>query len=101
MGDVLPPGFVRAILEDVRLTDSMMDALEARVVALEEIASARGIRRMCASWRLGRSLRASVRHFPGSSFAERRFETAWIEWIPVQANSGKQTEQSGTKLDRA
>lgn len=79
-GDALPPGFVRAVLDDARYTDLLMDALEARVVALEEVAAARGIRHLKAAWRLGRSLRASVRHFTGRSFSERRCEAASTEW---------------------
>jgi hypothetical protein len=78
--DALPPGFVRAVLDDAKLTDALMEALEARVIALEEVAAARGIRRLTASWRLGRKLRASVRHFPGRSFTERRFDAASTEW---------------------
>ncbi len=78
--DALPPGFVRAVLDDAKLTDALMEALEARVIALEEVAAARGIRRLSASWRLGRKLRASVRHFPGRSFTERRFDAASTEW---------------------
>jgi hypothetical protein len=78
--DALPPGFVRAVLDDASYTDALMEALEARVIALEEVAAARGIRRLSAAWRLGRKLRASVRHFPGHSFTERRFEAASTEW---------------------
>ena len=78
--DALPPGFVRAVLDDAKLTDALMDALEARVIALEEVAAARGIRRLSAAWRLGRKLRASVRYLPGRSFTERRFEAASTEW---------------------
>jgi hypothetical protein len=79
-GDALPPGFVRAVLDDSRYTDLLMDALEARVIALEEVAAARGIRRLSTAWRLGRSLRASIRHFTGRSFTERRYEAASTEW---------------------
>jgi hypothetical protein len=79
-GDALPPGFVRAVLDDSRYTDLLMDALEARVIALEEVAAARGIRRLSTAWRLGRSLRASIRHFTGRSFSERRCEAASTEW---------------------
>ena len=78
--DALPPGFVRAVLDDAKLTDALMEALEARVIALEEVAAARGIRRLSAAWRLGRKLRASVQHFPGRSFTERRFDAASTEW---------------------
>jgi hypothetical protein len=79
-GDALPPGFVRAVLDDAKLTDALMEALEARVIALEEVAAARGIRRLSAAWRLGRKLRASIRYFPGRSFTERRFDAASTEW---------------------
>ena len=78
--DALPPGFVRAVLDDAKLTDALMEALEVRVIALEEVAAARGIRRLSAAWRLGRKLRASVRYFPGRSFTERRFDAASTEW---------------------
>src|SRR5260370_36612968 len=50
-GDALPPGVVRAVLDDAKLTDALMEALEARVIALEEVAAARGIRRLSAAWR--------------------------------------------------
>ncbi len=78
--DGLPPGFVRAVLDDATYTDALMEALEARVIALEEVAAACGIRRLSAAWRLGRKLRASVRYFPGRSFTERRFDSASTEW---------------------
>ena len=81
--DALPPGFVRAVLDDAKLTDALMEALEARVIALEEVAAARGIRRLSAAWRLGRKLRASVRYFPGRSFTERRIDAASTEWGPT------------------
>jgi len=77
--EALPPGFVRAVLNDSRLTDMLMDALEARVVALEEVAAARGLRRLAAARRLRRSLRASIRHFSGDTFAERRCDAASTE----------------------
>jgi hypothetical protein len=83
--DRLPPGFVRDMLNDSRLTDMLMDALETRVVALEEAAAARGVRRVAAAWRLSRSLRASIQHFSGGSFAERRCEAASTEWGSAQA----------------
>ena len=79
-GDALPLGFVRAVLDDSAYADELMEALERRVIALEEVASARGIRRLSAAWRLGRKLRASVRYFPGHSFAERRLDAASTEW---------------------
>jgi hypothetical protein len=76
----LPPGFVRAVLDDAKLTDALMDALETRIIALEEVAATRCIRRLSTAWRLARSLRASVRYFPGRSFRERRIEAASTEW---------------------
>jgi hypothetical protein len=78
--DALPPGFVRAVLDDAKLTDALMEALEERVIALEEVAAARGVRRLTAAWRLRRKLLASVRYFPGRSFTERRFDAASTEW---------------------
>lgn len=78
----VPPGFVRAMLDDARYTDSFIDALEERLVALEEVAAARGIRHITAALRLRRSLRASVQPFAGRSFAERRYEAASAEWEP-------------------
>jgi hypothetical protein len=81
VGDALPPGFVRAVLNDAKYTDMLMDALEVRVIALEEVAAARGIGRLTTAWRLARSLRASVRHFPGRSFRERRIDAASTEWV--------------------
>ncbi len=68
----LPPGFVRAVLDDASYTDSLMDALEARLVALEEVAAGRGVRRLVLAWRLRRALRASIRPFAGRSFAGAR-----------------------------
>jgi hypothetical protein len=48
-GDRLPPGFVQDVLNDSRLTDMLMAALEARIVALEEIAATRCPRRLIAA----------------------------------------------------
>ena len=84
MSDV-PQEFIRATLEEARLNDEVMDALEARIVAIEQVVAARGIRRLLAVWRLGRALRASVRHIPGRSFAERRYEAAVTEWVSATA----------------
>ena len=61
-----------------------MDVREARLVALEEVAAARGIRRLVLASRLGRSLRTSVRPFTGRSFAERRCEAVSAEWLSAQ-----------------
>jgi hypothetical protein len=77
----LPPGFVRAVLDDASYTDSLMDALEARLVALEEVAAGRGVRRLILLWRLGRTLRSSIRPYTGRSFAQRRCEAVTVEWL--------------------
>lgn len=84
MSDV-PQEFIRATLEEARLNDEVIDALEARIVAIEQVMAARGIGRLIVFWRLGRSLRASVQHMPGRSFAERRYEAATTEWVPAAA----------------
>jgi hypothetical protein len=81
----VPQEFIRATLEEARLNDEVMDALEARIVAIEQVVAARGIRRLLAVWRLGRALRASVRHIPGRSFTERRYEAAATEWVSATA----------------
>jgi hypothetical protein len=64
-----------------------MDALEARVVALEEVAAARWVGRLIVLSRLGRSLRASVRHISGTTFAARRYEAGSAEWVLAQPRS--------------
>src|SRR5258708_8326703 len=82
----LPPGFVRAVLDDARYTDSFMDALEARLGALEEVAAGRGVRRLVLAWRLGRALRASIRPFAGRSVGERRCDALPTEVVAGQAD---------------
>lgn len=72
-------------IDHADVTDSLIDLLEGRVVAIEAVMAARGWRRFIAAWRLGRSLRASVQPFEGSSFAERRYEAVSIEWGSAQA----------------
>jgi hypothetical protein len=62
-------------------TDSLLAALEHRVVALEAIVAAPFPLRIVAAWRLGRSIRRSVRHFPGDTFAQRRAEAVGNDWI--------------------
>lgn len=81
----LPPGFVRAVLDYARYTDSLMDALETRLAALEEVAAARWPRRLVLALQLRRSLRASVRSFAGSSFAQRRREAVSAEWLSAES----------------
>jgi hypothetical protein len=91
-GGALPPGFVRAVLDDSTYTDSLMDALEARLAALEEVAAGRGVRRLVLAWRLGRALRASIRPFAGHSFAERRCEAVTAEWLAAQSDRPSRQE---------
>jgi hypothetical protein len=88
----LPPGFVRAVLDDASYTDSLMDALEARLVALEEVAAGRGVRRLVLAWRLRGALRASIRPFAGRSFAERRCEAVTAEWLAAQSDRPSRQE---------
>ena len=61
--------------------DSLMDDLERRVIALEEVVAAPWPRRILAAWRLGRTLRASVAPFGGDGFYWRRIESATNEWL--------------------
>lgn len=61
-------------------TDSLMDMLEFRIAALEEVIAARGFRRFWAAWTLGRQLRQSVQNFEGDTFIERRLEAISSEW---------------------
>jgi hypothetical protein len=65
-------------------TDSLAEALEYRVSALEEIVAARWPRRMVLRARLARQLRASLRNVQGSTFAERRAEAAGLDWLADQ-----------------
>jgi hypothetical protein len=83
----VPSGFVQAVLDDARYTDSILDLLEARLVALEEVAAARGVRRLALAARLGRALRDSVRPFAGRSFSERRREAVTVDWLSAQPGS--------------
>ena len=62
-------------------TDSLMGHLEQRVIALEAIVAAPFPLRIVAAWRLGRSIRCSIRHYPGDTFAQRRTEAVSNDWI--------------------
>jgi hypothetical protein len=62
-------------------TDSLMAHLEQRVVALEAIVAAPFPLRIVAAWRLGRSIRRSIAHYSGDTFAERRTEAMGNAWI--------------------
>ena len=66
---------------DSLATDSLAGHLEERVAALEEITAARWPRRLVLRARYGRQLRASIRHFPGATFADRRAAAASADWI--------------------
>jgi hypothetical protein len=74
-------GLRREVRADSERTDSLAEMLEHRVATLEEIAAARWPRRWLLAARLGRSLRRSVRHMPGGTFAERRAEAVTADWI--------------------
>ena len=69
---------------DVADTDSLAEHLEYRVAALEEIEAARWPRRILVRARLGRQLRASVRHFDGDTWADRRAAAASADWLARQ-----------------
>jgi hypothetical protein len=62
-------------------TDSLMEHLEHRVIALEEIVAARWPRRVRLRVRLARQLRASVEHFDGGTWTERRIEATGTDWL--------------------
>jgi hypothetical protein len=79
-------------------TDSLIDVLETRIVALEAIIARRGLGGLLAAWRLGRALRASVRPFEGASFEERRHEAVSVEW---GARQSPQTAESQGCLNRS
>lgn len=66
---------------DLDTTDSLLDALEARVAALEAIVAAPWPWRLLAAWRLSRALRRSIAPFGGETFAQRRVEAATHEWL--------------------
>jgi len=83
--EALPPGFIRAALDYARYTDSLMDALEARLMALEEVAAARWPHCLILTLQLRRSLRASARASAGSSFAQRRREAVSAEWLSAES----------------
>lgn len=71
----------RQAYEESLMTDSLVQHLEYRVAALEEIAATPWPRRILARARLGRNLRASVRGVQGATFAERRSEAAGLDWL--------------------
>ena len=63
------------------VTDTLMETLEIRIAALEEVAAARGPGRLLAAWRLSRALRASIRPWPGMPFRWRRAEAVNNAWL--------------------
>lgn len=62
-------------------TDSLMDALERRIAALEEVAATRWPARILARRRLRRRLAAAMAGYSGESFYWRRAESASAEWL--------------------
>jgi len=78
-------------------TDSLLDVLEERVAAIEEVLAARGLRRLAATWRLTRKLRRSLEPFEGDSFADRRWEAISIEWGATR-NQGTPPGRTGGSL---
>jgi hypothetical protein len=64
-GDLLSRQFVRAMLDDARFTDEYLDALEARIVALEELVATRGLNRLRATRRLPRPCAPQCVRSPG------------------------------------
>jgi len=75
--------YIRSALAESRMNDEHGDLLAARVAALEEVAAARWPRRWLLAARLGRTLRASVRHIEtGGTFAARRAESASLAVHP-------------------
>jgi hypothetical protein len=76
--------FIRGALAESRMNDEIDEVLELRVAAIEEVLAARGPRRWLLAARLGRVLRASVRHlgWVGPSFAARRAEAASLAVHP-------------------
>jgi hypothetical protein len=73
--------FRRQIRAYTDRNDSLADFLELRVAAVEEVLAARWPRRWLLAARLGRSLRGSIRHMPGGTFAERRIEAVTTDWL--------------------
>jgi len=65
---------MRGAIEESLMRDGENDALEDRVVAIEEVLAARWPRRLLVAWRLGRKLRQSAAPFreAGPAFADRR-----------------------------
>jgi len=63
------------------VTDSLIDMLEDRLCALEEVEATRWPARIVVRARLGRTLRASIVPFPGASFRDRRLEAVTNEWL--------------------
>lgn len=75
--------FARGAFAESLLTDSLLEMLELRIIALEEVAAARWPRRLLLASRLRRSLRRSVAPYgwAGPDFAGRRIEAAGNDWL--------------------
>jgi hypothetical protein len=81
-------------MDDLATGDSLMDALEARVAALEAVVAAPWPWRLVAAWRLGRALRASIAPFPGETFYWRRTEAVTNSWL-YALQQGEGNRESG------
>ena len=80
----------RDINQEFLTVDSLAEHLEERVAQLEEVAASRWPRRWLLRWRLGRQLRASVRNFPGGTWAWRRSNAVSADWLADQPGPGGQ-----------
>jgi len=80
----------RQVAFHVNDTDSLGSALEARIIALEEILAARWPWRLLAAARLGREVRRSALMFAwaGPSFYTRRLEATSNEWLCAARRPG-------------
>lgn len=81
--------YIRSALAESRMNDEYAEQLAARVAAIEEVLAARWPRRWLLAARLGRVLRASVRHLGyAGAFAERRAEDASLAVHPGPRRGG-------------
>ncbi len=80
--------YIRAALAESRMTDDLDELLERRVAALEEVAAARWSASIGVRRRLRRSLRRSVAHARGETFADRRAEAVTSAWLARRPRGG-------------
>jgi hypothetical protein len=73
--------FAVGAVREQYFTEEKLSYLEARIVALEEIAAARWPRRLVLLGRLGRELRTKTARYAyaGDGFARRRNEQVYID----------------------